>query len=66
MSRDLNSVIPTLYRTTRDLMQASDRTEVCETTVESAQAILDIPVVGVHLHDGEGRLVPVAASDAAA
>ena len=64
MSRDLDSVIPTLYRTTRDLMQASDRTEVCETTVESAQAILDIPVVGVHLHDGEGRLVPVAASDA--
>ena len=64
MSRDLNSVIPTLYRTTRDLMQASDRTEVCETTVESAQAILDIPVVGVHLHDGEGRLVPIAASDA--
>ena len=64
ISRDLDSVIPTLYRTTRDLMQASDRTEVCETTVESAQAILDIPVVGVHLHDGEGRLVPIAASDA--
>ena len=63
MNRDLDSVIPTLYRTTRDLMQASDRTEVCETTVESAQAILDIPVVGVHLHDGEGRLVPIAASD---
>ena len=34
MSRDLDSVIPTLYRTTRDLMQASDRYQPTLAVVE--------------------------------
>jgi signal transduction histidine kinase len=59
------STVDTLYRSTRDLMRADDRETVCEVVVDSASEILDVPVVGVHLDDGQGNLVPVATTAAA-
>jgi signal transduction histidine kinase len=58
-----SSVVATLYRAARDLMRADDREEVAEVVVESAEAVLAMPMAGIHLDDGEGTLRPVAATD---
>jgi signal transduction histidine kinase len=60
------SVVGTLYRATRDLMRAGDAETVASVVVESAEEILALPVTGVHLDDGTGRLRPAAVTEAVA
>jgi len=52
--------VGTLYRATRDMMRATEPEAVASVVVESAEAILSLPVTGVHLDDGEGTLRPAA------
>jgi len=54
-----------LHESARELMAADDAADVCERAVEAARETLGLPVSGVHLLS-EGRLEPVAWTDAAA
>ena len=55
--------LQSLYAATRALMAARTRAGLCEAVVDTAESVLDLPHVGVHLAE-EGRLVPVATTDA--
>lgn len=53
-----------LHRATRDLHDAKNRREVAQITSDTADAILDFDLNGVHLYDEQaGGLKPVAVSD---
>jgi PAS domain S-box-containing protein len=53
-----------LYQRTREMMHAESPADVCETTTETADAVLDHSLTGIWLHDDEGpALRPVACSE---
>jgi PAS domain S-box-containing protein len=54
-------VLTRLHETTRELVRASDPTEIARITVAAAREILGFPINGVRLYDPEtNRLLPVA------
>jgi len=58
--RKRESAIKSLHTTTNELMEAESAETVAEVTTYAVRGILDMPANGVHLHDDEGGLVPVA------
>ncbi|WP_137286047.1 PAS domain S-box protein [Halorussus salinisoli] len=55
-----------LREVTRDLMAAQTKTEICNVAVSTVRGILDLPVCGVHLLDGDERVLrPVASTEEA-
>ncbi|QKY19255.1 PAS domain S-box protein [Halolamina sp. CBA1230] len=56
--------IADLHEATREMVEAGDETAVCDIVVETVERVLDHPIAGVWLRDGE-RLEPVAETAAA-
>ena len=56
--------IADLHEATREMIEAGDEAAVCDTVVETVERVLDRPIAGVWLRDGE-RLEPVADTAAA-
>ncbi|WP_256390742.1 PAS domain S-box protein [Natronoarchaeum rubrum] len=56
--------IADLHDATRQMVQAADAAEICDIAVETAETVLDQPLVGVWLsEEGGERLEPVVATD---
>ena len=51
-------------RRVRELIRAETTAEIARTAVETAEEALDLPLSGIHLHDGDGTLRAVAVTDA--
>lgn len=61
--REREQRIASFHEATRELTAVDSREVACQLAVEAADNVLGFPVVSAHLYDeGQGELVPVAAS----
>ncbi|MFB6080155.1 MAG: PAS domain S-box protein [Haloferacaceae archaeon] len=59
--RERERTLETFHEATRELTEAGSRHEASQVAVDAAEAVLDFPLVSVHLYDeSEGSLRPVA------
>jgi PAS domain S-box-containing protein len=64
--RERELTLQELYAAAQDILTEVSREQICQTTVQTVESVLEHPNVGVHLYDRDsGALEPVVTTDAA-